>query len=188
MMKSVSGILGVLLCSSFLHAAADPPHQSPVRPSPSPSPLVTSCDCSAQCPKEPKLNYKEKKQLLKQFSAALKLERKAFDHRLRLEIRDLKTAQKAKRREWDAREKEARHRFFKEYPKGEDRRMYIQQFMARRQSFLSGQTAGGGQRKAEQDQRRNGLKADQDKRMLQFKDSLMDDRRPPEQLWPKAGM
>src|SRR5262245_31754182 len=83
-------------------------------------------------PTPPPLHPDEGKKLLKEFQKAQKTQLKAADHRQDLELKELKNSQKARIREWETKEKELRHAFFKEHSKGPDRRTYIQDFLTRR--------------------------------------------------------
>ncbi len=54
----------------------------------------------------------------------------------KVELKELKTTQKAREKAWEEKEQKARHAFFAGHPKGADRREYIHDFIHRRLKLL----------------------------------------------------
>jgi hypothetical protein len=126
------------------------------------------------------------KRLLREFQAAQSSELKGMKHRHKLELKELKASQAARKKEWEKREKEARHKFFAENRRGPDRRAYITDFIERRRAFFQMLTDERNQRVHEQEVREKALKNDQAQRLKEFKEALARNEAPPTRLWPGA--
>lgn len=124
------------------------------------------------------------KSLLAEFQHAQSAELKALDHRNKLELKELKASQSARQKEWERHEKEERHKFFADHPRGPDRRAYIKDFLDRRRAFLQSLSDESKQRIQEQDVRLASLRSDQSEHLKEFKSSLAHNQRPPARLWP----
>lgn len=120
----------------------------------------------------------ESTRLIRDFKKTQKNELAAFDHRQKTEIKELKQAQAAQRKEWELREKEARHQFFKENSKGPDRRKYIGEFLSRRKSMVEEQKKAMALRIQEQETKRKELIEAQRARWEQFEEAIQRGERP----------
>jgi hypothetical protein len=156
-------------------------------PTPAATPVPTASVAPVEAPAVAKLTAADAKSLLKEFQRAQSSELKALSHRQKLELRELKAAQKARQKEWERREKEARHKFFAQNHKGPDRRAYIKDFIARRESFIKMISDERSQRSNEQDVRIRSLRQDQGARLREFKEALQKGERPADRLWPGSG-
>jgi hypothetical protein len=126
------------------------------------------------------------KKMLTEFQRAQNSELKALDHRNKIELKELKAAHSARQREWERREKEARHKFFSEHTNGPDRRAYIKDFMERRKNFLQLLNDERAQRSHDQEVRVSSLRQDHAQRLKEFQEALKNGQRPAPNLWPSS--
>ena len=119
-----------------------------------------------------------------EFEKAQYSELKALEHRLRLELQEYKTAQNAQRKQLDEKEKQSRHQFFKDNPKGADRREYVKQFLERRKGYIASQQEDVKKRQGEHELRVAEFKKQQKEKLDQFSAELKKGERPPDTLWP----
>lgn len=167
--------LGLLLSSAWMDSAGAS------SPSPSPSPSISAS------PEPVKLTGAEVKSLLREFNRALHAELRALEHRQKFELKDLVSSQKARKYEWEAREREARRLFFAENEKGPARRAYIQDFLERRKTLHKMMKEEKRERTRTHEVRRKALREDQYVRSKEFQEFLNRGERPPERLWPQPG-
>lgn len=151
------------------------PNFSP-SPSPSPSPSVVA-----------PLLPDEAKMLWKQFKRAQDAEMKGLEHRQKLELQELKASQSARQKDWDLKEKEARHKFFGENRDGPSRRVFVKDFLERRKSMHSLLTQELHNRENDQKVRRESLRVEQAEKKTQFEKLIASSVRPPADLWPAPG-
>ncbi len=124
--------------------------------------------------------------LWREFVRAQATELRALDHRNRFERKELSSSQEAQRKEWEKKEREARHRFFAEHSRAPERREYVADFLKRRTIFRK-QLVDESQRLSKQrDEQLKALKADQARKLKEFKQNIDNKVIPPEDLWPKA--
>jgi len=123
-----------------------------------------------------------------EFTRAQKSQMKALEHRHKLEYQQLKTSHKSKIAEWEAKEKESRHRFFAEHKYGPERRDYIRDFLNRRDLLKKELADEKLQRSKDYDKEAQDLRLDQERKMQEFKKSLEAGRLPARELWPPSGM
>jgi len=159
--------------------------------SPQPSPVCPPCPCSAS-PSPMSLDGTrvtpdQVKKLVKEYQKAQIGEMKALEHRQKLEKRELKSAQRARLKEWEAKERVARREYFKSHAQGAERREYIKDYLGRRKGFISGFKQELAERDAAHKARRQSLKQDQEAKTREFKSSIEQGKRPPESLWPQPG-
>lgn len=148
-----------------------------------PSPTISPEPASA-----PALVTKtEAKTLLREFNRALHAESRALDHRQKFELKDLRASQAARKKEWEARERETRRDFFAKNAKGPERRAYIQDFLERRKTLHKMMAEEKRERVRIHDVRRKALREDQTTRSKEFNAYLNRGERPPERLWPQPG-
>jgi hypothetical protein len=124
------------------------------------------------------------KGMLAEFQRAQGAELKALDHRNKLELKELKTSQAARQKEWEKHEQGARHRFFAEHTRGPDRRAYIKDFLERHRAFQQQIKDEMAQRLKDQEARIAALREDQSARLKEFRESLGRNERPAARLWP----
>ena len=124
------------------------------------------------------------KKMLGEFLRAQSSEFKATKHRQELELKELKVSQTARQKEWEKHEQDARHKFFAENHRGQDRRAYIGDFMRRHRDFLQSLTDERNQKLRDQDARLVSQKKDQTSRLKEFEASLNRNQRPAASLWP----
>lgn len=183
---SLKGIqLGIVLAvvstsGSIAWAASSSPTPKPslvstalvVKPSPTPVDKITPDVAST---------------LLKEFVKSLKNEVRALEHRQSAEYKDLKASQNARKKEWKAKEDQARHAYNAAHPNGQDRRAYVQDFQNRLKALDQMIKEEKKNREKEQDARVQSLKVNQAERLKEFQSYLSRGERPPENLWPRAG-
>lgn len=134
-----------------------------------------------------KLTPVEVKQLLREFQKAQASEYRAIDHRQKFELKELDASQTARRKEWERKERDARHLFFANNKKGPERRKYIQDFLERRKIFRQLLIDERAQRIHEQKVKLDGLRQDHETKLKEFKETIQNGARPPAALWPRAG-
>jgi hypothetical protein len=132
----------------------------------------------------PTVTPRESKSLLKQYGKALDNEMAALKHRQKAEMKELKAAHKAQLAEWEAKERQARHKFFADHKTGPERRAYIQDYAHRRDILLKLQSDDEDQRAHEQSVRLNALQSEQSQKLKEFQEYISHNERPPAQLWP----
>lgn len=181
----------VLLLALFLLAGATP--------SPAPLPLSSAVPRSLRSPaptpvprSSPSplvhLSGIELKTLLKQFKQAQGSELKALAHRHEFEMKELKASKNTRQREWERREKEARHQFFAEHLKGTERRTYISDYLKRYEALKKQFAEEKSQRDLEHKASWAALKQDQDRKFKEFKKYIEAQTVPPADLWPQPGI
>lgn len=145
---------------------------------------LTSSPLPEASPSVSSLPEGDAKKLLKEFTKAQGLELAAFKRRQSSELKELKASQAARAKEWDKKEKEARHQFFASHSKGPERRAYIQDYKSRREIFLKIQSDELAQRVRNYGVHLQTLKSGQAERLRQFKSYLDRKEQPPSDLWP----
>ena len=146
-------------------------------PGSSPSPVVSATE---------NLSPEKRKALLANFKTSLGVELRALLHRQRFEIQELNAAQRAQKKEFQVREKEARKQAFKASTSGAEKRKWMEARESRWKSLLALQASELEKRKQEQKVRRESLKHEQAERLKEFESHLAQGARPPERLWPQA--
>lgn len=129
----------------------------------------------------------EAKQLDVAFKKTLNVELKGLEHRLRGEVKELKTSQAAALKEWEKQETEARRKFFAEHSKGSEKRVYIQDFLARRKAFQAKQKEEFFTKTKVSEDLLRALRTDQAKRSSDFRNALSRGERPDSSVW-KSGV
>lgn len=153
---------------------------------PSPSPLPSSSPAPiALLPV--KLSPVEMKRLMQEFKKAQRSEFAAAEHRNRFDTKELWASQKARQKEWEIRERDARHKYFSDHKKGNERREYIKDFIERRKNFLKMLAEERNLRHNEQTVHLKAIKDDQDSKTKEFKNILDRQERPDAKLWPRVG-
>ncbi|MGK5085684.1 hypothetical protein WDW37_20540 [Bdellovibrionota bacterium FG-1] len=132
-----------------------------------------------------KMDAAEGRKLFQEFRRAQSFEIKALEHRQKLEIKEMKAIHGVRQKEWERREKDARHKFFAEHSHGPDRRTYIKDFMERRKVFLQMMADERANRIREQDVRLRSVKQDQRARLKEFQEALQRGERPKANIWPQ---
>jgi hypothetical protein len=127
-----------------------------------------------------------KKALLSNYKAALAVEARALLHRQRFELLELRASQNAQRKDFQAREKEARKQAFKESTSGAEKRRWMEARELRWKALQKLQGEELEKRKQEQKARRESLKVEQQERLKRFEEALSQGVRPQENLWPQA--
>ena len=167
--------LGLLVLGLFILCYADAPSPTP---SMSPSPVASLSG---------KLSVSDAAKLLVDFQRAQANELKALDHRQKMELKELKYSQSARQKEFENREKESRHVFFREHSEGPKRRDYVKDFLERRTVMISVMKEEKSKRAIEQDIYVSAVRDDQATKLKEFKEALAKSEKPPESLWPRTG-
>ena len=157
-------------------------HRTEVEPSPRPLASVVP----APSPGANAVTRDQARTLFQAFVRAQRSEMQALEHRQRIELKELKASQAARKKDWETKEKEARHLFFKEHTKGPERRAYVKEFLERRRTLLALMADERSQRVHEYDVRRKAIQDDQRQKLKEFREVLGHGERPPETLWPQA--
>ena len=127
------------------------------------------------------------KPLKDEFQKALTNEARALDHRQKTELKELKASHAARQKEWENKEKETRHAFFKQHTNWSERRTYIRDFLDRRKAFRNFLADELSQRTRDQEARRTALAVEQKGRLEEFQADLNRGMRPSQRLWPASG-
>lgn len=143
--------------------------------SPSPSPSALPSDQPSVVPLNPV-------RLRAAFVLALQSEVQGLRQRIRVESIDLKASQKARRKEFEVRERGARKTFFKENTQPAKRREFVKDFIARRKSLSQLMADELKTRKAEQKTAEESLRAEQKRRLAEFDAEIAAGRRPSDLL------
>ncbi len=133
------------------------------------------------------ISLEDGRRLFSQFQKAQKEEMKALIHQQRFELKEMKASQTQRHREWEKREREARHQFFRDHMQGPERRAYVKDFVARRKALLSMMKNERKERVRAHEVRRKAVKDDQAARAKEFIESIKKGQRPPQALWPIQG-
>ncbi len=125
--------------------------------------------------------------LLREFQRSQSSESKALRHRQSFEVKELAASLKARMKEWEGREREARRQFFVQTTEGPKRREYMKDFLERRKAMQAMLNEEKVRRQQEHDVRRKAVQEDQAQKTREFKEVLGHGERPAERLWPKPG-
>ncbi|MFZ9594541.1 MAG: hypothetical protein ACO3A2_00490 [Bdellovibrionia bacterium] len=71
----------------------------------------------------------------KEFTKTQRIEFRALEHQQKLDWKEFKTLLERKQKEWEAHEKKQRKQYFTDHPQWSERRVYIQDFLKRREEF-----------------------------------------------------
>lgn len=129
----------------------------------------------------------DSKALLREYVRAQRSEIKAIEHRNQFELKELKASQNSRRKEWEAREKQERYKFFESHPKGSERRDYVQDFIRRRDELQKQFAEEKAQKVREQEAVLTEKRKEQASALSEFKKAISQGKSPSPDLWPKAG-
>ncbi len=146
----------------------------------SPSPTALPSDQPSVVPLDPV-------RLRAAFVSALQSEAQGLRQRIRVESSDLRASQKARRKEFEVRERDARKLFFKENAQPAKRREYVKDFISRRKALAQLLSDELKTRKLEHKASEDSLRADQKRRLAEFDAEIAAGRRPSDLLWPQSG-
>lgn len=169
--KLTTVVFFLLLSASSVLAAAMPS----ATPSPMDSPSVSGT-----------VTKKEARSIRRSFVALLDDERDKLRAEQKLNRKNGEALRKARRKEWDAREKTARRKFFLENTHGPERRQYVHEFNDRRRAFYEELKNEERQQKTENDASWKAQKEDQKFRMNAVEGYLKRLERPPSHLLERA--
>lgn len=143
-------------------------------------------DSQADVAAEP-VTREQARLLLKEFQGAQASEAKGLRHRQALEVKELGASLKARMKEWEKKEREARRQFFAQASEGPRRREYMKDFLGRRKAMQAMLNEEKVRRQQEHEVRRKAVQEDQTQKLREFKEVLGHGERPAEGLWPKPG-
>jgi len=149
-------------------------------------PASTGGESVSPVPASVALGAAKKKALLSNFRAALGVEWRALLHRQRFELQELKAAQRAQKKDFQVREKEARKEAFKSAPSGAEKRKWMEARESRWKALAALHGTDLEKRKQEHKVRRDSLKQEQAERLKEFEAFLSKETTPPERLWPQG--
>lgn len=136
-------------------------------------------------PQEQKpLGFFASRDLQHKFRKAQAIQLEAIKNQQRNELKALKSSQASGFKEWSQKEKAARQDFFRDHPKGSDRRAYIQDWVERRKAFLKSQEDQKIQLNQEFEARIKAVREDYANKYKEFKKYLSRGEQPPASLWP----
>ena len=95
---------------------------------------------------------------------------KVLEKENRAELKALKAAQDLREKEWKKSEDQARHLFFETHVKGAERRVYIQDFLSRREKFRKDLNDEWTRRKQELSSKVNTIRVNQSKKLKELKE------------------
>lgn len=130
-------------------------------------------------------SVEDSKTLLKEFTGAQRTEQKALEHRHRFEMKELKSAQDIRVKEFEKSEKEARYKFFQEHLKGPERRDYVKAFIKKREDLHKANSEDRTRKNKEYEEQLNALKKEHEQKLKDFKQALDKNEKPSQDLWPK---
>ncbi len=133
------------------------------------------------------LHPDEEKSLSQEFLIAQKNEFKSWTLQQKLEWKTFKTEQESQRKNWELQEKINRRQFFLDHLKGAERRQFIQEFLKRRQDFLTALAQEKNKKAQEQVAQMNAFQNHQKMKWNQFQESIQQHHRPHRTLWPILG-
>ncbi len=125
----------------------------------------------------------ETRRLTSELERAFKNEVASLNQPGRVEMRELKSSQRARRNDFDSQEKSKRHEFFATAPKGPEIREYMKAFKERQKTLFQGFDDELKKRHYEADIKLKSLRADQELRSHAFKEQLQAGKRPESGLW-----
>jgi hypothetical protein len=122
--------------------------------------------------------------LQREFERAQAKSMSALIYKQKRDMDELKTSQKARRKEWVEREKVQRHKFLAEKHQGPEIRAYMHDYQTRLKALDKMLVDERTQRSHENEVRFDSEKKDQATRHQEFLDFLAKGERPPDKLWP----
>lgn len=122
-----------------------------------------------------------------EFIRALQNEVQAMRQRHRGEDADLRASQKARRKDFERREREERKEFFKANPEPAKKRDFVRDFVTRRKALTKLMAEELKARRAEHRAAERALTDDQKRRLKEFDEAVSAGHRPDDGLWPQAG-
>lgn len=135
-------------------------------------------------PKPVPLNVAQKAMLRLRLSRAQYSERRALEHKYRMQQKELKASIAAREAEFKKSEIEEFKKFRATSPKGDKNREYVKQMHQRKKAFRETLAEEKAQRKREQDARLSALKTEQSEKFKEFNEYLTRGETPPLSLWP----
>jgi hypothetical protein len=120
-------------------------------------------------PESSKVSLKDAKLILRDFHLKQVAQLKALDRGNQTELKDFRISQDTKFKDWKVREQEARHRFFDEHRLGSERRVYIQNYVQRRDGLLKELISNKNKKAQELDVKLNQFKDEQTKKFQEVK-------------------
>jgi hypothetical protein len=157
--------------------SSDPSPVTEVSTSPGPSPETSP---------SPTLSPDDARSLRREFERGQAVAKSALLHRQKLELQELRTAQKAMRKEWLDKERTARHQFLGEGHKGPEIRVYMRDYQSRLRALDQGLAEKLAERKREHKARFEAEVQDHSLKHREFVEFLGRGERPPESLWPTS--
>ncbi len=173
--------MGLFLLGSYGALASSAPG-----PQVQASPSVQASSPAQATPSPAPVTGEEALSLRREFSRAQVSEFAALKHQQSLEFRELQASQTARRRAFEATERDARRQYFQANPEGPKRRAYVQQLMERRRGLVGILSDEMSRRKKEQASARESLQFDQAQKRKEFQESLSRGVRPSAELWPRS--
>ena len=123
-------------------------------------------------PSSQNFSWKEVKSLVRD----QRLELKVFVHLQKTEFKGFQASQDIQLKEWEAKEKKERHRFFNDHGAGAERRSYIQDFMRRREDLLRQMASDKIQKISDQSVKLKSFKSEQEDKIKKLGDKLREER------------
>ena len=142
---------------------------------PAPSPSQES--------KEEPISKDEIKRVRSEFKKHQSQEFSSLKDRQAREWKEGVAQRKARKKEWDDRERAARRAFFQQNPKGHDRRAYIHDFMDRRNAFYQSLKDEETRQKAEQEHEKSALLDAQKTHLQELEAAFGRGLRPAPSVW-----
>lgn len=189
-------LLSVLLATVFtisttLVAAAPAPQSLPT-PTPTPFGIATPSTVEVLSgamvgiPTSGILNAAQVKVLRSRFAKAQAIELYALEHRQQTELKELVASHKARRTEWEKREKALRHEMYAKNVPSKEMGQFIRDFVKRRKEFLKTLSDEKESRSKEYSVRSKSLRKSQTDARKEFEQYLSKWQTPPLSLWPSG--
>lgn len=124
------------------------------------------------------------KRLVREFVRAQENELLLLRRKNNADLKALRTSQSAAFKEWDAHERDARHKYFADHKGGPERRTYIQDYKKREDDYILNQKTEESARKRAHDSSLESLRLQHIEKLKEFHNYLNRGEHPPAELWP----
>jgi hypothetical protein len=177
--KTSPSVAATPVASASPSDAASP--DASASPSDSPSPDLSPSPAASYA----SITAAEGRALLRDFLDAHRRELHALEARQSTDLRELKSFQALRLKEWKEQENAARRKYFEEHLAGAERRAYMKDRGRRYEAFRQILSDERATRVRENEARVGSLKSEQAARLMEFKEFLDRGQRPPAELWPR---
>jgi hypothetical protein len=130
----------------------------------------------------------DRKFMTSEFKHAQDSELKAFESKEKSEANAMAASQKARRSDFERKERTDRQKFFKDPHTGVEKRAYVKSMLARRDELKKKLSDEKAQYQKDAEERLEALVDDQQRKRDAFQTALKKGERPADNLWPQPGI